>query len=202
MRSFPLEFELKKEVLFYPARPDTPVGDILEIGPGRGDFMLNVAEQCPDKKIVAIDLDKRRYYKLGPRIERNGLTNVLLMQGHAQVVLPRVFPPDTFEKVYVLFPDPWPKRRHIPHRLMSVEFMTILAGLLKVGGELYCATDFWPYASWVADNAGEIPILQSLGAPYFAAASEIPLYNATYYEKKWRDDGRAIYYMRYRRILA
>lgn len=199
MRSFPLEFELKKEVLFYPARPDTPSGDILEIGPGRGDFMLNAAEKCPDKKIVAIDLDKGRYYKLIPRIERKGLTNVLLMQGNARVVLPTIFRSETFEKAYVLFPDPWPKRRHIPHRLMSIEFMTILAGLLKVGGELYCATDFWPYASWVADNAGQIPILQSLGAPYFAAADEISLYNATYYEKKWRDDGRAIYYLRYRR---
>jgi len=200
MRTFPLEYELKKEVLFYPVRPTaTPTGDILEIGPGRGDFMLNAAEQCPDKKIVAIDIDKGRYYKLIPRIERRGLTNVLLLQGNARGVLPRLFPEGTFEKAYVLFPDPWPKRRHIPHRLMSVEFMTILAGLLKVGGELYCATDFWPYASWVADNAGQIAMLKSLGGPYFVEAADIPLYEATFFEKKWRDDGRAIYYLRYKK---
>ncbi len=200
MRSFPLEFERRKEILFYPARPGRPAGDILEIGPGRGDFLLWVAEHCPDKKIVAVEIDKGRYYRLIPRIERKGLTNILLMQGNARVVLPEIFPAGTFEKCYVLFPDPWPKRRHIPHRLMSVEFVTILARMLRVGGELYCATDFWPYADWVADNAAQIPLLQNLGAPYFSNAADIPHYNPTFYEKKWRGEGRAIYYLRMRRI--
>jgi len=196
VRSFPLEFESKKEILFYPRKPETFSGDILEIGPGRGDFALSAAAQNPDRQLVVIEIDKGRYYKLIPRIEKNGLNNILLIQGNARIVLPRFFAPETFEKTYVLFPDPWPKKRHIPHRLMSIEFINLLSGLLKPSGEFFFASDFWTYADWVIDNLTRVPELRNAGRPYFVDMADIAYYRPTFFEQKWREDGRTIYYVK------
>lgn len=199
MRTFPLEFELRKEILFYPEKPHQAAGDILEIGPGRGDFLLSMAEQLPGKKLAAIEIGKRRYVKLIPRIQKRGLTNILLIQGNARVVLPRIFNPGTFEKIYVLFPDPWPKKRHIPHRLMTVEFITLLADLLRKDGELFFATDVLAYAEWVTGNMRAVGQLKSLGSPDFTTVDKFAYYTPTVYEQRWRTEGRAIYYLHYRR---
>ncbi len=200
MKKFPTEFEARKEILFYPEKPTEPSGNILEIGPGRGDFILSAAEQCPNKKLVAIELDKRRYFKMIPRIEKKGLTNILLIHGNARIVLPRYFQPGTFEKAYVLFPDPWPKRRHIPNRLMSVEFIQLLADMLKPDHDLFTATDFWPYADMVIDHARQVSSLKNVGRPYFVPMSEIAYYGPSFFEQKWRGEGRTIYYMHYKKI--
>ena len=199
MREFPTKFESQKDVLFYPRKQDEFSGDILEIGFGRGDFLLSVAAQCPDKQLVAIELDKKRYYKMIPRIEKKGLFNTLLIQGNARIVLPRCFKPGSFEKIYVLFPDPWPKKRHVPNRLMSFEFINLLADFLKPGGYLYCATDFWAYADMVVNNSTRVEKLINTGRPYFVSIDDIPYYSPSFFEQKWREEGRAIYYISLRR---
>lgn len=186
--------------MFYPCQPESLRGDILEIGPGRGDFLLSAAKQCPDKKLVAIELDKGRYYRLIPRIEKSGVTNILLIQGDARAILRRFFAKGSFEKIYVLFPDPWPKRRHIPHRLMSTEFLNFLAEMLCPDGELHSATDFQPYAEWVVDNAQRVNQLKNVGNPYMSDITDMPYYNPTFYETKWRKDGRTIFYLRYKKL--
>jgi len=200
VRRFPQEFEAKKEVLFYPRRPDKFSADILEIGPGRGDFILSTATACPEKKLVAIELDKKRYAKIIPRMEKQGLFNILLIQGNARVVLPKYFQPGTFEKIYVLFPDPWPKKRHIPHRLLSVEFIRILKTLLRPGGDFFVATDFWSYADWVTDNLRQFEDLESRGKPFFITSDQMSHYRPSVFEEKWRSENRAIYYLHYKKL--
>ncbi len=198
MRHFPYEYESRREVLFYPERPDRITGDILEIGPGRGDLLFSLAERFPEKKFVAIEFLKKRHFKLIKRIERRGLTNITLIQGRAQIVMPKYFRCGMFNRVYVMFPDPWPKERHIPHRLLTVDFISILACVLRAGGDLVVATDYRPYAEWVVENCGEVPSLRSIGDPY-CEASDIPDYIPTFFEQKWREEGRAIHYLRYYR---
>jgi len=144
MRTFPTAFESQKVLTFYPAKPEQIGGDILEIGPGRGDFLLSMAGQCPDKRFVAVELAKKRFYKLIPRIERRGLSNILLINGNAGLIIPELISAETFEKIYVLFPDPWPKRRHIPHRLMSISFIEHLTRILKPGGDIFAGRHFLP----------------------------------------------------------
>lgn len=198
MRQFPYEWESKREILFYPQKQDRVSGDILEIGPGRGDFLFALAEKWPEKKIVGVEFLKKRHFKLIKRIERRGLSNILLVQGRAQIVVPRHFEMGAFERIYVLFPDPWPKDRHIPHRLMTADFMAILACLLKPSGDLVVATDYRLYAEWVIENSTRVATLENTGSPY-CRASDVPDYLPTFFEQKWREEGRDIYYMRFRR---
>ncbi|MEW5993813.1 MAG: hypothetical protein AB1744_05385, partial [Candidatus Zixiibacteriota bacterium] len=89
MKQFPWEFEASKEILFYPDKPDKCAGDVLEVGPGRGDLLLSLASTFPEKRFVAVEVGKKRYYKLIPRMEKRDLHNILLIQGDARIVLPR-----------------------------------------------------------------------------------------------------------------
>ena len=198
MKSFPWEFESAKEVLFYPEKPGECNGDILEIGPGRGDLLLSLAALFPAKRFAAIELRRKRYYKLIPRIEKIRLENILLIQGDARIILPRYFTEKTFEKTYVLFPDPWPKKRHAPKRLLNAEFLSLLARFLKPGGDLFIATDVTFYAAWVVENASQVRLLHNMGTP-FVDSSVLADYEPTFFEMKWRSEGRAIHYLWYRR---
>jgi tRNA (guanine-N7-)-methyltransferase len=199
MKSFPYEFASKKRLLFYPEEPDDFTGDVLEIGPGRGDFLLSEAAANPDTRYVAVELKKRRYFKLARRVEKRELHNVLLIHGDARIVLPKCFRDGTFQCAYVLFPDPWPKRRHAEMRLLSQEFLNLLTRLLRTDGEFIFGTDAQDYMEWVIENAESVPGLQRtrLGA---SGGTPTPEWIPTFYEQKWRDDGRIIRFVGYRKL--
>ena len=195
MKEFPYEFHAEKGFLFHPAPVEQLNIDYLEIGPGRGDFIMALAEQYSDKTVAAIELSKKRHFKLARRVDRRGLKNILLVQGHAQIAVPELCPEGRFERIYVLFPDPWPKDRHAPHRLLTAEFLSLLATRLCPEGQLFFASDFKPYAHWVATNLRRVDSLENFGNP-FTDQRDILDYFPSFYEKKWRDEGRNIFYIR------
>lgn len=197
IRQFPYEHESRKEIHFYPQRVEKIPTDILEIGPGRGDFLLGTAARLPNKRLTAIELGKKRHFKMIPRIEKKGLSNITLIQGDARIILPQFINKESVKRAYVLFPDPWPKNRHSYLRLMSIDFINLLINVLEPGGHLFCATDYWPYAEWVVSNVLKIDRLEIEGRPFFTNIDGIDYYQPSFFEKKWRDEGRAIYYMRF-----
>ena len=194
MREFPLEFRSRKPVLFAPEQPDTIRGDFLEIGPGNGEFLLHLAARYPDRRLVALELDRGRFHKLERKLKNRSLDNVLLICGDARIVVPRYLADCRFERIYVLFPDPWPKRRHAPHRLMSLQFCLMLADVLRPGGEIYVATDVRAYAEWVAENLIQVPALELRGFP-FTNDNRIRDYQTTFFERVARDEGAEIHYL-------
>lgn len=157
LRQFPAEFTGTRPVKFFPAQPERIVGDVLEIGPGRGDFVFAEAKDHPDQQFVVVELGKKRYAKLVERLQKRGLTNVLVVFGDARVVLPKYFDDATFSSVVVLFPDPWPKRKHAFNRLLQPVFLTELARLLKPGGHLYLKSDVESYVQWVREQVSQLP---------------------------------------------
>ena len=152
-REFPTAHRDRASIEFYPLKPDPFMADVLEIGPGRGDFLLSQAENSPEQRFVAIELGKRRYFKLIRRIERRALKNASLICGDARLVLPRFVPDASIGAIVVLFPDPWPKRRHAFHRLLQPPFLLELARALKPGGNLFLRSDVEEYVLWVKGHA-------------------------------------------------
>ncbi len=201
MRTFPLEWESQKPIYFYPSEPTDFTGDILEIGPGRGDLLLWYAATYPDKRMVGIELNGYRFKKLARRVERRELTNVLLIKGNARIVVPRLFTTPCFERIYVLFPDPWPKDRHAFHRLLSTEYLQMLSEALRPGGEIILATDQQAYADWVIENGAQVPSLRNMGNPYSPEIAVLPNDQPTRFEQIWREQGRSIYYVRIQQSL-
>lgn len=199
MKQFPYEYEARKKVLFHPEQRESIAGDFLEIGPGRGDFLMDLAERYPDKHVVGMELSTKRYYKLKKRVEKRELSNVTLMRVAAQIGMPRYLVEESFERAYVLFPDPWPKKRHAPHRLLNTDVLKLLARILKPGADLFFATDFVHYAEWVVENLQEVSALQNTGDPYTSQA-DIADYFPSFFEQMWREEGRSIYYLRCTRV--
>ncbi|MCM2271984.1 MAG: hypothetical protein NDJ18_05455 [candidate division Zixibacteria bacterium] len=194
-KQFPIEWESRRPALHYPDEPQAITGDVLEIGPGRGDMLFWLAQQHPEKQMVAIEMMLSRFRKLTKRIERFELTNIRLVRGNARIILPRYFLTPCFERVYVLFPDPWPKDRHSFMRLLSVEFLNQIASITRENGELIFATDHGPYAEWVVRNLEQVAAFRNLGTPFSADHTLIPNPDRTYFEKKWREQGKSIFFV-------
>jgi tRNA (guanine-N7-)-methyltransferase len=201
MRTFPYEHASRRQARFYPAAPEGSIRvDCLEVGPGRGDFLFTEAAENPDKRFAAIEIKKRRYLKLIDRVEKRELRNILLVQADARIVLPDLIPAGSLETAYILFPDPWPKRRHIEMRLLSVEFLSLLGERLRIGGEIVIATDDQEFAIWIRRNILRVPLLEI--AAESASTEETPVHTPTHYEKKWKAEGRTIATIRCRRVAA
>ncbi len=118
----------------------------LEIGFGTGDFLANQAAAHPEVDMIGIDVHLPGVGSLLGRLHTECLSNVRLFCADAVDVLRHCIPALSLERVYLLFPDPWPKQRHHKRRLVQPEFITLLETTVAPGGVLYLATDWEDYA--------------------------------------------------------
>jgi tRNA (guanine-N7-)-methyltransferase len=118
----------------------------LEIGPGRGAFALDHAAAHPELDLVVIETRRADCELIRGRAARRGLRNLLVFQGDAKLLLPRLFAPGSLAAAHVQFPDPWWKTRHHKRRLVDVELAALLRRLLAPGGALDFRTDVPAYA--------------------------------------------------------
>ena len=199
-KEFPFQFESTKKILLFPENETRFKGDVLEIGPGRGDVLFGLAKSNPTKRFVAIEIGKKRFYKLKERIPKRGLNNILLFGGNARIVLPFYFKEEgSFETIMVLFPDPWPKGRHAFRRLLSVEFITLLYFHLIKGGHLIMASDDKNYIDWVLENMTKISGFKNTMHPE-TFSQRIEELSESYFENKWKKLGRTNYFLKYEKI--
>lgn len=182
----------------YPAAPiHANTATIVEVGPGRGDFLFHTAKQNPQSLICAIELDPGRFDKLMRRRERFETPNVWLLQGDARIVLPQVFS-NGVDIIHIHFPDPWPKRRHAKNRLMQAPFVMACFAALKPGGYMYFTTDHRPYAEAVEALLSEFPTqFESVYQPVIRHESDESF--PTFFYQMWIAQGRQICYQKYRK---
>jgi tRNA (guanine-N7-)-methyltransferase len=117
----------------------------LEVGCGKGKFLLAAAQAWPDRAFLAVEHSRALLRKVRDRVVRAGLLNVRLFHGNARDVVQRLVPEGSLSRIHVYFPDPWPKRRHAKHRLFAGAMPDAIARSLHAGGELLLATDHDPY---------------------------------------------------------
>ncbi|OHE73024.1 MAG: tRNA (guanosine(46)-N7)-methyltransferase TrmB [Verrucomicrobia bacterium GWF2_51_19] len=113
---------------------------ILEIGCGHGRFLVEAAMRFPEKVCVGLDVLSRRLRSGEEKRERRGLQNVFFVKAEAAEFV-EAMPAKTFGAVYILFPDPWPKRKHAARRLIQNDFLTALAAKLVPGSKVFFRTD-------------------------------------------------------------
>lgn len=172
----------------------------VDIGFGKGEFLLALAGAHPEIDYVGIDYDRPRAMKLRDKLVRGGLPNVRVAYGNAAHLLSRLFEPGTVRAFTINFPDPWPKRRHHKRRFITREFGDLLASLLAPGGTLTVATDYRPYAEAIIEELGAVRALEGeFGPPGYVTS--LPGRIETLYERKYREMGRTNHYMRYRAAL-
>ena len=127
----------------------------LEIGFGGAEHLIWQAQQAPDVGFIGCEPFINGVVKLLTAIEEAKLDNIRICDDDARDLLDRL-PESCLEKVYVLFPDPWPKKRHHKRRFINQQTLNQLARTMKPCAHLYFASDIADYITWtqghIADN--------------------------------------------------
>lgn len=170
---------------------------ILEIGFGRGAFLVHLARTRPDASIIGLEISNQCLVAAEKAILRHGLSNVRVIHSMAETALHHLFVPASLEQVHVNFPDPWFKSRHQHRRLMQRATLDAIVSRLKMGGEFYLATDILEYAEMSAELLAQTPGLDNLlPAPW---VNKLAGRIVTKYEARARAEGCPCYYFAYRR---
>jgi len=139
-------FSLEPDRLFARAAPLE-----VEIGAGKGDFILEYARQFPERNFLAIELGGSVYQWLAICCLRSGLPNLRAIRADARPVVNLMLPRAGVSAFHIYFPDPWPKSRHSKHRLFNPSLAGGLMRSLEPGGCVYLATDVeWYFHDIVA----------------------------------------------------
>jgi len=117
----------------------------LEIGSGHGHFLNAYATAHPERHCLGIDIMSDRVRRGLRKRDRAGLTNLSFLHADAWDLLAVLPARVRLEAVFVLFPDPWPKRRHWKNRILQPAFLTTLAEKSTPAAPLYFRTDYEPY---------------------------------------------------------
>lgn len=167
---------------------DHPV--ILEIGSGKGRFLVDHALEHPEHNVLGIEKSLHYYRHIVDRLVRREIGNVRIVNHDAALVLEKLLPADSISEIHIYFPDPWPRKREQKRRLIRPETVAQMKRVLHAGGVGWYVTDHRDYFE------SAVPVL--------AAAFETeagPIVHdppRTNYEAKYQREGRPIYQVMFR----
>jgi tRNA (guanine-N7-)-methyltransferase len=176
-----------------------PVDEVrLEIGFGGGEHLINEATRHPRVGFIGIEPFVNGMAKLLAAVASANLSNIRLHHGDASEVIAWL-PGASLARVDLIYPDPWPKRRHWKRRFVQDESVAAIARIVRVGGEFRFVTDIPDYAAWT--------LVRLIRSPDFAWTAEraddwrLPWegFSSTRYEAKAQRAGRVPCYLIFRR---
>ncbi|MCX7788131.1 MAG: tRNA (guanosine(46)-N7)-methyltransferase TrmB [Spirochaetes bacterium] len=163
---------------------------VLEIGFGMGEATAELAQKMLKVGFLGIEVHTPGVGRLLWEIRRRNLSNVRIIQADAILVLQDMIPPESLDGVHIFFPDPWPKKRHHKRRLITTDFLNLVASRMKEEAYLYMVTDWEDYAFWIMEKVSQCPLLKN---PYDTFAPPIPWRPKTAFEQKGIRAGRKIH---------
>lgn len=171
----------------------------VEIGFGNGDNLAQMAAAHPERDYLGIEVHRPGVGRLLLALEERQLTHVRVICHDAVEVLERQLPQQSLDEVYILFPDPWPKKRHHKRRLIQGPFVELVVSRLRIGGVLRLATDWQPYAEQMLEVLQANPQLGNLAADggYIPRPAERL---ATRFEKRGERLGHDVWDLAFRRL--
>jgi tRNA (guanine-N7-)-methyltransferase len=125
--------------------PGTPPRFTWEIGCGHGHFLTAYAQAHPNEICIGVDIVSERIERAVRKRDRAKLANLHFIHAEARLFLETLPAEARFTRLFILFPDPWPKARHHKHRIMQPDFLADAAKRAGEGARLYFRTDFTPY---------------------------------------------------------
>lgn len=172
---------------------------VVEVGSGIGDWLVELAAAQPGCDHVGIEIRYKRCMLIARRIRRAGIANAVAVRYHAGF-LDDLFAPGSVDALWLNHPDPWPRDRHVKHRLVTEWFLADCARVLRPGAPLYLRTDadhhidaldaMLPSAPF--ERTGQVADIAQQGAPWWPS-------HPTHYQRKMSALGRRVHGVALRR---
>ena len=163
---------------------------VLEIGSGKGRFLISGATEQPDANFIGIEKSLHYHRVIRDRVVKRGLTNIRLINHDAFLVLRDMLPESSVDEIHIYFPDPWPRKREQKRRIIRAEVLGEMRRALVSGGSGIYVTDHREYFETAA------PLIEQ----FFRSERRIPHAGdppRTNYEAKFREEGREIFEVRF-----
>lgn len=175
---------------------DVPGAVELEIGCGKGGFLLERAKQCPDHRFLGIEWANKYCRYTADRMARWGMTNVRIMRTDARNFVLCHLAESSLAALHIYHPDPWPKKRHHKRRLFQKDFAAAAVRALQPDARLVVQTDHAEYFEWIQNLLCPCSELVQVDFehPDFVPPGQTP---STNFEVKYVREGRTIYRIAY-----
>ena len=187
-------FELKEKWNRF-FQNDNPV--VLELGCGKGEYTVALAELFPDKNFIGVDIKGARMWTGAKESVQKGLKNVAFIRTNIEII-PAFFAKDEVSEIWLTFPDPQMKK--VRKRLTSTRFMELYQQFVKPDGIIHLKTDsnfMFTYTSEMV-KANDYPILFENNDLYHSDFSDDKILSIkTFYEQQWLDRGLTIKYIKF-----
>jgi tRNA (guanine-N7-)-methyltransferase len=160
----------------------------VEIGSGKGKFLNELATARPDRNLLAVERSAKYHRLCCDRAARRGLENVRLVRTTGEDLLFRLLTEGSVDTFFVLFSDPWPKKRHHKRRFFRPDNVAAMQRALAPGGRLLVKSDHDDYSAVIAEALGAASSFTSIDPE--EAFADLP---QTGFEEKYLVDGRMIH---------
>lgn len=163
---------------------------VLEIGSGKGRFLISGATEQPEANFIGIEKSLHYHRVIRDRVLKRGLPNIRLVNHDAFLVLRDMLGDASIDEIHIYFPDPWPRKREQKRRIIRPEVLTEIGRVLVPGGSGIYVTDHRQYFEVAA------PVIEQ----FFRSERRVPGLDdppRTNYEAKYREEGREIFEVRF-----
>ncbi len=171
----------------------------VEICSGKDEFVIRMAEREPETNFVGIERSLPISGKLLSKVNRSGLPNIRVIRDDAHLAFTECFQKESITKIFINFPDPWPKRRHHHRRLVNSQFTQQMIDCLVPKGELQFVSDHKEYVAWALQYFEQNPNIKNL----FGKGNhqnQLEGYPPTIFMKKYLREGRPFHFLLFQKI--
>jgi tRNA (guanine-N7-)-methyltransferase len=165
----------------------------VDLGCGDGSFLAAIAAENPGRNFLGIERLLGRVRATCRKIERGGLTNARVLRFEISYAVEQLLPENSVTAFHLMFPDPWPKRRHAPRRLVSENFLASLHRVLVPNGTVRIATDETEYFRQITRLVSESSI-------FVIIADAVPASATSKFEKQFIQKGVKIHRLGLRKV--
>ncbi len=177
---------------------DRPI--VVELGCGKGEYSVGLAERFPDKNFIGIDIKGARFWRGAKTAVENNFTNVAFVRTQIELIN-HIFGEKEVDEIWITFPDPQIKYKRTKHRMTNSEFLQLYKKILKSDGIVNLKTDsefMHGYTLGLLHGEGHEVLYANHNVYHNEGSPEVVTTIQTFYEKQYLEKDKAITYIKFK----
>lgn len=171
---------------------------IVEIGSGNGHFLVENALQNPDHNFIGTEILGGRARKFNHKVEKRGMNNIIIFKGDARQFVWEYLYEETVSEFIIMFPDPWPKKRHHKHRLLRHTLLQMLHLRLITKGRVSITIDHTRYRDWIIEEFRKTEGFHNVSSANLVNYTGYPdHFPKSLFEVRFRRENRSLFFIQY-----